>query len=762
MPRVNPTGSPDSKICLIGEAPGAEEVLEGKPFVGSAGRLLNRLLKQAGISREQCYITNVVKYRPPDNNLKRLSEIGVSIEKSVIELKEELEKVNSNVFVPLGDIALQALTDKKSITKYRGSILPSTLVRGKKCVSTIHPAALFRDYKSSPLVLVDLQRVKKQAEFPEIILPKRTYLLNPTFPDIIANLERLNTAKRVTVDIETDMGASYVKCVGLTDRRDFAISIPIVSGLKPNWTQAEEKLIWELIREILTNPKIGKVAQNAPFEMEVLYPYVGLIYPLYMDTMIAHHLCYSELPKYLKTMTSIYTEEPFYKDDAKEANYESSALWLYNAKDTAVEHEISEVLDKELEEFGLTEFYHGYQSLMLYTMFNATRTGVKANKKKIEEYRAEAIEKMSKAENSFYEFLEKDYGIKERMNLRSPQQVKALLYGKLKFPVKFNKKTKRETTDEDAIESLAMKFPNTNIFAPLLAYTHQTTLLKNFLKDNYDKDGRIHSNFVITGTETGRLSSRKNIRGTGCNSQNQPKWLRDIYEADEGCSFIVGDLSQVEARIVGFLAKDAGLMQIFRSGGDIHSTVASWVYKIPFELVLGEQRQKIKHGVHAANYDVGEKTLANKIESTVDEARWLLNQYHNTFPGVRSWHKAVINQLSRNRTLINPFGRRRIFFGHWGDELFKEAFAHIPQSTTPDLLNLATLRAQFSFPEGAVTLLQVHDEIVVQCKDEDVIRISKLIKDEVERPLNIEGEDVVIPIELKSGKNWKDTKPISL
>ena len=178
------TGPKDAKIMLVGEALGADEERLGEPFVGGAGYLLDSALSTSGIRREVCRVTNLVKIRPPNNDLKRLGELGLSVNEFIPLLKEEVEEIRPNVVCSLGGHATQALTSHPSIMEWRGSICESSLVAGQKVVPSIHPAAILRQYKWKPLLVLDLKRVREEAEFPQIVLPKRKLAISPSMVEL--------------------------------------------------------------------------------------------------------------------------------------------------------------------------------------------------------------------------------------------------------------------------------------------------------------------------------------------------------------------------------------------------------------------------------------------------------------------------------------------------------------------------------------------------------------------------------------------------
>ena len=156
---VKGIGPLDAKIMFVGEAPGREEEISGTPFIGGAGKVLNQLLSQAMITRNECYITNIMQDRPVNNDFGEFyKDKSRKVPTQFLldgyqRLKNEIEKVNPNVVVAVGGEALKALTGLKSVTKYRGSILFSMLVPQQKVIPIIHPAAIMRNWDFSPLTL---------------------------------------------------------------------------------------------------------------------------------------------------------------------------------------------------------------------------------------------------------------------------------------------------------------------------------------------------------------------------------------------------------------------------------------------------------------------------------------------------------------------------------------------------------------------------------------------------------------------------------
>lgn len=773
-----PSGSVNAKICIV------TETLHNY----SQQKLLETLLTGANINNQDYYLTSVFKSYD-------LSKDKLRFAQSYKTLNYELSQNNHNVIVPLGNIALNALTEFKSIYKYRGSILKSTkLEKEVKIIPTLHPAAIIRQYESICYTMIDFQRIKKESEFSDFrSLVNRELVINPTFDEIIEELDRLYykpLSQYLSLDIETDMGAIYIKCVGLTDVTTRGFCIPFVVKTKILWTSYQEKYIWEKIRKLLTSPKHYKIIQNDAFEYEQLYPWIGEISPIYMDTMLGHKLCYPEMKKSLDIIASIYTTEPYWKDDAKNANWESSILFKYNCKDITVTLESALNIDQELKDLGLYEFFHGYIMPLRRILNRAYQTGIKVDPEILKnhfETQVNDYDKYQKILDTYYKdhltkyienidpILKCSYKPEQGLNVNSKPQTNHFLYKVLGMRA-LKTGNKGSTGDEKALTKLAARnLKYKNEIDLILIIRGIRILLSTFLAGRFeaktkiwtqdinlliDPDGQIRPNHLIGITVTGRLSASKNIYKRGCNIQNQPTLIRDMYITPVGFSWVIGDESQVEVRLVGDLAPIPELRKIFKSGQDIHNLAASWSIGITVNEITKEQRTRYKKVVHGADYDIGYLEYAYQTKVSNSQGKIALENIHIKFPEIRSiYHKNIQKQLAENRTLVSPFGRFRNFFDRWGDQLFKKAYANIPQGMAADILNMALVRLSFRLPEDSQILLQVHDEGGIQARDEDVENVAKMFKEEVEIPVPIIPDDpIVIPLDVGIGKNWKEAK----
>ena len=696
--------------------------------------LFNQSLATAGIKRENCISINKAD----------MSKIGSSI--------------NPNIVIALGNQPLEYLTNETSITKWRGSILSYNEV---KIIPTFHPGSCQKQWNRVYILARDLKIAKKESEFPELVRRERTSIINPSFDQAMSELERLEKEEYLCLDLETFMKRPIIKCIGLGSSNDRAICIPFVRGFKLEWTKQEEGHLWYKIRSLLTNPDIKKIAQNAQFELTQLLFLTQNKMWIWLDTMRAHALVYPEFPHGLDFLTSIYTDMIYYKDEGKTSsgsvNYDQ--LQLYNCKDIFATFEAAMKLNQELKDRNMYNFYHEYDNPLMHSLFNMQTRGVKID----QELMASHKDRLEKEIEELHQTIDDDLGY--HINPKSFKDMPKYLYETLGLPKQYNtvKGKKKITTDEKALLKLAKRYPEAPHVTTLLEIRQKRTLKENFLEMKLSEDGKIRTSYGLTAT--GRLSSSMDVFDIGANLQNIPKrkgkWMRSMFIPDEGKVFVIGDLKQAEAMLIAWFSGDINYKSLFKSGRDVHKLYASLLYSIDFDDVTESQRSDAKNLRHGKNYAMGAKSLAEHLGVDMKRAKELSNEDDKMFPNVKSvYYTGIEEQLSKNRTLITPLGRKRTFLDRWGQGLFRKAYNYKPQSTVGDIINLALVRLDNSLPIGAEVLMQVHDELVIQCYPKQVPMVAEMLKKEAEIPLLINGEYITIPIEIEWGNDWLNTKEV--
>jgi len=779
---VPPTGIPGSKIMLVGEQPGKREVQLRKPFIGPAGKELQQDLHHAGIPTTECYFTNVIKdLDKPLNSYINMSkgrpQISTEGQEYINRLKDEVsvEGEGTNVIVAMGNVALFALTGRTGITKWRGSILESTLVPGKKVIPIIHTATVIPPknvYLNKYLIVMDLVRAKEQAEFPEINLTKRNCIIEPSFEQSMGFLdycynEGLNGA---VIDADIEVVRSALSCISFAYDEFNAISIPFYGPKGDYFTINQEADIMKKIEQILSHPHITKAGQNFIFDMDFLMTNYGIVPkgPLY-DTMIAQRISMPDMPAGLDFAVSIHTDIPYYKQEGKRWMKVGGAFrefWQYNAMDSIATAACREsqltIINQQKNNDTLSRKLNSHYPY-LYMMQRGTLVDIEGMEKKkveVEEEIEQLKEKL--AEQAGYKF-----------NPNSPPQVMRHLHD-VKGLKPYKKRTKNgwvPTSDEEAMKRHARNgVKEAKTILDIRGLQKQSS---NYLDvSNIDPDGRIRGQYSPHKTVTGRPSSSKNIiteRGT--NMQNWPHDLLSFLIPDPGYWYVSIDLSQIENRIVAYVGRVLPMIDAFEKGIDLHRLTAAMIFSKPFDEVSDEpgstnlgdgkhsERDWGKKANHSLNYDFGYKNFALKYEIPESEAKWIVEKYHRSYPEVREgFHNLVKTMLQTDRYLTNLYGRRRKFLGQWGNNLFKDAYAHIPQSTTADKIEEEGLNPIYYNQDQfrPIELLNViHDsvgfQIPLSVSWEKQARMIKTIKESLETPLAWRDREFTVPADTTFG-----------
>lgn len=328
-----------AKMMLVGEAWGEKEEEARAPFVGTSGWMLDGMLSQVGISRSECYLTNVFNLRPkPSNDVKNfcgtkaegipgmpvlqrgkyvLKRYAPELERLYNEIKSE----RPNIIVALGATAAWALLHSTGIKAIRGATAPvhpavaSRVGYEAKVLPTYHPAAIAREYTLRPVTLSDLDKAKRESEFPELRRPQREIWIRPTLEDLhIYEQQFINPCELLSSDIET--ASDQITCIGFAPDAGSALVIPFHSKGQPDgnyWQTIEEELIaWSFVRRWLADKPT--VFQNGMYDVQFLWRRYGIPVPLAQeDTMLLHHAWQPEMQKGLGFLATLYTDEASWK-----------------------------------------------------------------------------------------------------------------------------------------------------------------------------------------------------------------------------------------------------------------------------------------------------------------------------------------------------------------------------------------------------------------------------------------------------------------
>lgn len=551
--KTGPSGPTPCPIMVVGEAPGGHEEVAGVPFVGPSGDEFDRMLHELGVlstpqgqpfnadyirrqRASKVYLTNVCKYRPPENKIEaffldsKQTKPNELIAEGIAELKDEINRVQPRLILALGGTALWALTGRKGITKWRGSML----TYGSACLMpTYHPALILREWSWRAIAMHDLRRALQALSaggWPE---RKRNFVVRPTFDQTLEILNALiQTAEKhadpqhplpLSSDLETRH--KHIACSGIAWSAEDAICIPYMCIEKPEgyWTADQELAIWERERRLLTHPNIAVSGQFYLYDAQYKARRQGYIPRLVDDTLFMQNISWAGLPKSLDFQSSMYRQHHVYwKEDGKLWNPKTmpeEQLWVYNCEDSIATFEIRDIQERILRKKDLWGLYR-FQMRLWYVMLRMMLRGIKVDTMLRDAMAGELLYVLNKRQQ------ELNYILGYELNLQSPKQVHDLFYQQLKCQIVRDRRTKAPTCDADALSLFSQREPLLRPITERIADLRGLgTMMSNVILAALDS-GRIRSSFSIA--ETLRWTSSKDAFGGGTNLQN---WTKGDEEA---------------------------------------------------------------------------------------------------------------------------------------------------------------------------------------------------------------------------------------
>jgi uracil-DNA glycosylase family 4 len=810
VPGSGPFGA---RVVIVGESPSHNEIRALKPFVGAAGKVLNELCAKAGINRESCWVTNACKYYVPPSprgkNIpfdKRARAVGIDIDKQYMDLRTEICNLKPTLIIALGGTALWALTGKEPITSWRGSIIQAF---GFKTIPTFHPASLLHQEDGGeagtgawqrPVMVLDLKRAAFQSTFPDLRLPIRTLQVCTSSYQLRDFLNRYRNYTRPAIDIEA-LGTCVPACIGIAFTPKEGLTVPLWNIRGISEIPIDDLVnCWKILAQFLANMEV--IGQNFGYDRDKIRRLGFIVKRLISDTMYKSFCINPELPKSLDFNTSIYTEEPFYKN---EGMYEGSIqdLFIGCARDACVTKEIDLCQDAEIDEMGLRKYYENFM-LPLHELYAYNegldaieQVGFRINEDERKALIRKYVEKKEKINYDLFKM------IGEPINIRSPQQISKLLYEKLKIP---HRKGTGEEVLTQLLNNVIKNQFHERIVGLILEGRRVNKTLDNYLMSPPDFDGRMRSSYFIC-LDTGRSSTsqqkepirpflryrdkkgQKKKQARGMAFQTITKHgdigadVRKILVADEGFVFLQADSSQAEARVIFVLAKED--LRLFDEH-DIHALTASWFFggveSDYSKKVLGYETPKrfagktLRHAGHlgahkrrAAN-EINTQARKYKINFKISEAAAgvALETFHQKAPNIRQvYHADVIDCLRRNRRLIAPVpygieaevGGTRIFFERDGEELYREGYAYLPQRTVTENTKSAAMRIRRR-ANWIKILGESHDALLTMVPIGGKEEAAYVIREEMEKPIDFRtcslkrDVDLVIPCDIEEGYNY--------
>ena len=676
----------------------------------------------------------------------------------------------------------------------------SAVFSNLRCLPTLDPVALMRNQSLFPAAVNDLKK--------SITPPPEYYTLHPTLEEVEAF-----EATEFAFDIETDYPRTdAITMVGLCAAMGKSIVVPFRGPYK----RALEKIFKRakiLVGHNAINFDIPHLQKHGiEFDPEVLNSGV-------YDTMLMQHLVQPDMPHDLTFVGSIFTSKPTWEFEKRRDEE------LYCARDVDVTWQAYKQLVPLLKMEQLMNLYKLVQVPLARICKLMHNTGVKVEPERIERVREQLLKEMAELELKLPDKLRTTYlptrkrvlappgtmsppkygkkgqllkqkpvrflfepDKKKVVSWRSPAVIAEWLYNECKIPEEKDIKSGNTTTGKIALAKIARRLQNGTYKLDNIDVVHRAVvalqrlrkldeLETTFVPGSLAKVGKIHTNFNVHGTNSGRLSS------SDPNLQNIPSGTRCIYVPSvPGWKIIEVDYSGIENRLTALFANDTERLHRFNSIPDFseHRWATEVFFGIPYADVEKDNSREAPYGrskaiVHGTNYGEGPRKIAllNDIpENGPDGTRALLLKWKQAIPKTIAWQERTGKQAAKDGVLATPFKRKRWF---WGSSMYTESLSFLPQSSAADVMFRAMIALMYErigwplefvqqicevcvpLPEPANLLLQVHDSLVFECPSEMVDVCVKVIKTVLEQPFREFG-GYQFPIEVKVGESWGELK----
>lgn len=414
-------------------------------------------------------------------------------------------------------------------------------------------------------------------------------------------------------------------------------------------------------------------------------------------------------------------------------------------------------LTKSLEESGQLELLYNIEVPLARVLSVMEDRGFLVDCDGLKEYSIELEKRIFELTNEIYSLAGEEF------NINSPKQLGQILFVKLGLPAK--KKTKSGfSTNAEVLEELRYDFP---IVDMILQYRQLAKLKSTYcdgLLSCVAQDGRIHTTFNQTEARTGRISSLEpNLQNIPVRT-DEGRILRKFFKAKDGFVLCDADYSQIELRVLASMAKDSVMIDAFNSNTDIHTVTASQVFNIPIEMVLPIMRSRAKAVNFGIVYGIGAFSLSKDIGVSRKEADTYIKNYLDTYKGIASYMENTISEAKTNGYVSTLFGRRRYLpelsasngmLRAFGERVARNAPV---QGTAADIIKIAMIKVNDrllkEIPDARL-ILQVHDELIVECKESDKSAVCKILEQEMSAAATLSVE---LKVDAHSGKNWLEAK----
>lgn len=508
----------------------------------------------------------------------------------------------------------------------------------------------------------------------------------------------------------------------------------------------------EYALSILKDENIKKCSYDFKANKVGLYQHGIEINGNYFDILISAYLADSSTKNVVESVLNKYGVDLVINEQESislfsQENTEKTAKIAYFA------YKLEEKAIKELEELSLIDLYRNLEIPLSTTLADMEIEGFPLDKKTLEMYGEEYKKKIDILSKEIYELAG------ETFNISSPKQIGEILFNKLGL-----KSNRKSSTSFDNLKELINDHP---IVSKILEYRKYSKLLSTYvdgLKVHIHKDGKIHAKFNQALTQTGRLSSSDpNLQNISIRDEEGKMIRKAFYYPNHEYEILSLDYSQIELRVLASLSNCKGLLDIFKSGEDIHAATAKKVFNLETE-PTDAQRRRAKTVNFGIVYGISDWGLADQLEIPVSEAKALISNFYKSFPEISTFFQEIVNNALKDGYVSTLLGRRRYLrelhdSNYQTREFAKRAAMNAPiQGSAADLIKVAMNRVHQKMKEEKLNskmVLQIHDELIFKVDKNEKDKLYNLVKDTMENALHL-----AIPLEVDGGfgLDWYSAK----
>ena len=472
------------------------------------------------------------------------------------------------------------------------------------------------------------------------------------------------------------------------------------------------------------------------------------------DIMIMAYLLNLNIKDDLAYLANQNNEDYKYYDNMKKEKFINIEQDL--VKRSRFIFDIKNSYTKKLEETNSYSLYRNIEMPLLYVLADMETTGIICNNDVLKDMSLELEVKLDLLTNEIYNLAG------ETFNIGSPKQLGEILFEKLEI-AKGKKNKTGYKTDVKVLEKLVDKHP---IVEKILEYRNLAKLKSTYIEGlaNYIlSDGKIHTIYKQTLTRTGRLSSTEpNLQNIPVREELGRKIRKAFLPSND--VLLSADYSQVELRVMASLSKCPSLIEAFNNDEDIHTHVASEVFGVPEEAVTKTMRRCAKAVIFGIIYGISGFGLGENLHISKKDADEFINKFHILYPEVKAYTDKKITEAKETGSVTTLFGRKRVIEeinnpNYLIRQMGERMAMNTPiQGTSADIMKMAMINVYNRFIKDGITskiLLQVHDEIIVDCKKSELEKIKQIVKEEMEGVYKL---DVPLKVEIDTGINWYEAK----